>query len=80
MSYEGIRWSDQDRDRHRNTKNRALTHEEPKVSKTLTLPQSVVERVEALQEAHRKQFGIGLSFSAALASIVKQAPAFKIVV
>lgn len=79
MSYNDVRWTDSERDFHRNTEHRYQRKAEPKIVKSVNLPKSIVARVEDLQREHEREYGVGLSFSAALASIIAQAPQFKLV-
>lgn len=79
MSINQARWSDREKDERLNRQFRAMTRDEPVVRKTISVPVSVIERVENLQRQHMETYSMGLSFSSALASLVLNAPLFRIV-
>ena len=70
------RWSQTKRDRHRGTKTRSLCKTGNTVTKHVSLPPDVWARVENLQKQFQAEHGVGLSVSAAIASLIKNAPAY----
>lgn len=71
-----VRWSQQERDLHRGTEQRSIRRDVKLIRKSVSIPADIAERVFGLQEQFMQDQGLSLSFSAALASLVRSAPAW----
>jgi len=65
-----------ERDQEKGTKTRVLKKGQGTVYKHVSIPSDVWDRVEDLQARFKADYGINLSTSAAVASLIRNAPAY----
>ncbi|MCB1922875.1 MAG: hypothetical protein KDJ27_03865 [Gammaproteobacteria bacterium] len=69
-------WTQAERDAHRNTKKRCIKRDDTINRRAVNLPGDVDQKVLDLQQQFKTEHGLDLSYSAALASLIRQAPAW----
>jgi len=69
-------FSQREKDQYRNTKTRSLKKTGDTIARHISIPKDVWARVEEVQAQFKAEHGMSLSVSAAVASLITNAPQF----